>query len=524
MDGGSFECAANRTQLVLAQACTLESGEFCGAESGHCQPFVCEPTQPVCNVDLATSCADDGSHALSVGIDCLALGLVCWAAECLPSICEPDSYVCVASGLRHCINKGTAFELVKTCGAGTVCDAAAGTCRVQKCVPNQPACDGVLATTCDATGLDYTGASSDCSANGDVCVDGACRPVICSPGATFCESNELRKCGPTGGSYETLEICLTSEFCDVARAACAPDTCTAGSAVCSGTFLTTCKDDGSGPVPGGTDCAVTSEACDLAACRALVCEPNARFCEAGDVVLCNDVGTDFAPYDNCRAQEFCDETLVKNAVCSVDVCHQGGKACSAERLATCNADGSGYASVDADCSLAGNVCELGGTCEAIALDELGAGGAPVPSAGSAIHFELFRILTPRTLVKIEAAVAPRVVAPVTWVVYRSAAALGTFTLVNQQTSSGAVVAGYTSSANLDFPLEQGAFYLLGVAVKGPHDAAVLEGSSLSSASFGQMLGGFTYNAGTVPTIPNELVIGAATLADDIALRVSTAHP
>lgn len=524
-DGGSLECTDNRTRLVLAQACTLESGKFCSAESGHCQPFVCEPTLPVCNADLATSCANDGSRPLDFGIDCLGLGKVCWAADCLPTICEPDSYACVGSDLKHCINRGTAFAPVKTCGAGTVCDEAVGTCRLQKCVPNQPACDGMIATACDATGLGYAGTNFDCSVNGDVCVDGACRPVICTPGATFCESNELRKCGPTGGSYQALDICATSEFCDLDRVACVTDSCTAGSPVCSGTFLTTCDDDGSGPLPGGTDCATTNEVCDLAACRALICAPNARFCESGDVVLCNERGTDFAPYDNCRAREFCDESLEENEVaCSVDLCPQGGNGCAEERLATCNADGSGYANVGTDCSLTANVCDLGGTCTAVALDDLGAGGAAVPFAGSAIHFGLFRMLTPRTLVKIEAPVVPSVVGPVTWVVYRSAGALGEFTLLNQQTSPGAVVAGYTSSASLDFPLEQGAFYLLGVAVKGPHDTAVLEGSSPSPVSFGQMLGGFTYNAGAVPTIPNELVVGAGAFADGVGLRVSTAHP
>jgi hypothetical protein len=39
-----------------------------------------------------------------------------------------------------------------------------------------------------------------------------------------------------------------------------------------------------------------------------------------------------------------------------------------------------------------------------------------------------------------------------------------------------------------------------------------------------MLGGFTYNAGAVPTIASELEVSAGLLGDDVALRVQSASP
>jgi hypothetical protein len=122
----SYECTANRTKVELVAECTFGSRKFCNAASGQCQAFVCEPGQPACNEDLATSCADDGSRPLDFGIDCTASNKVCWAAECLTPICEEGSYACDGSELRRCVHKGTALEPSKSCAQGTVCDADAG--------------------------------------------------------------------------------------------------------------------------------------------------------------------------------------------------------------------------------------------------------------------------------------------------------------------------------------------------------------------------------------------------------------
>jgi hypothetical protein len=392
---------------------------------------------------------------------------------------------------------------------------------LQKCVPDQPACDGDVATTCDATGLEYIGQRLDCAATDEVCVAGDCKPVICTPNVTYCDGSELRSCGPNGGSSTLLDTCLVSEFCDATNAVCAPDGCTAGAVMCNDAFLTQCKADGSGPEAGGTNCAQTGQACDRGACRDLICTPNARLCDAGDVQLCNALGTAWAPYDNCRAREFCDATQPTGALCASDLCPQGGNGCQSEHLAQCNADGSGFTSVGNDCASSGKVCDFSGSCLTTALDDLGAGGAALPATGSSIHLDLFRVRTARTLVQLEAAIVPQVAGAVTWVLYRSDAELGTYTLIDQINTSGTVIDGYLSSGATSVALAANKYYLLGVAIKGPHNASVLEGGSPAPVSFGQMLGGFTYVAGAVPTIPNKVEVSDGLLGDDVALKVRT---
>lgn len=521
INGASYECTANRTALTLAETCTFANGQFCNPESGQCQEFVCAPGQPTCNDDLATSCANDGSHPLNFGIDCTATNKVCWAAECSPPICEPGTYACNGAELQRCVHKGTAFERSKVCGEGTVCDALAGTCRLQKCLPNEPACDGSRATTCDESGLGYTGGSTDCAVGGNVCVEGACVPIICEPSSLYCQDNQVRACGPNGGSFRVIQTCLQAEFCNGRLGVCVPDICAPGAAVCTGNVLGTCKVDGSGPEPGGTDCG--SQVCDTGACRPLICAPNTRFCEGGDVALCNALGTDFAPYDNCRPREFCNPTPAGAATCAPDICPQSANACSVEHLAACNADGSGLTTVGVDCSASAQVCDLTGACVANALDDLGQGGAAMPFTSSAIHFNLFHVSTPRKLVELEAASEPGS-SPVTWIIYRSETELGTFSRISQFTTPTSSSSGYTSSGTISVGLDSGAYYLIGFAVTGAHDISVRETASPAPTSFGVWLGGFSYTAGLPPTIPDQVNVGPGLVSDDLALRIQSALP
>lgn len=521
IEGDSYECTANRTELTLAESCAFEGGRFCAPESGQCQAFACEPGQPTCNEDLATRCANDGSHPLDIGIDCTATNKLCWAAQCLPNICEEGGYACAGAELRRCVHKGTAFEPSKICGPGTVCDAAAGTCRLQKCVANEPACDGSLATTCDGTGLGFVGDATDCAANDEVCVEGACLPVVCEAGSVYCASNEVRACAPTGTSFEVIDACLQAEFCDVTLGACTPLVCSPNAPACAGNMLSTCKSDGSGPQLGGTDCG--NQVCEDGACRTLVCVPNARFCNSGDVALCNSTGTDSSPYDHCRPREFCDATAAGAAKCSADVCPQSAPACSGEQLATCNGDGSGMATVGTDCSSSSKVCDLSGTCSLEALDQTGGGGAALPFAGSAIHFNLFHVLTARKVVELEAGAEP-VSSPATWIIYRSETEFGFYSRMDQISSPTSSSGGYASSGAISVNFESPAYYLIGLAVTGAHDISVQEAASPAPTSFGVWLGGYSYVAGLPPTIPNEVNVGPGLVGDALALRVHSALP
>lgn len=519
--GDSYTCTENRTRLFLETQCTFENGQFCDADSGQCRPFVCEPGLPACNGNLATSCAEDGSHPLDFGIDCAASHKVCWRAECLSPICEDGSFGCDDAVLKRCVDKGTAFKTVKQCGEGTICDADAGTCRVQKCVPDQPTCDGSNARTCDSSGLGYTDDSVDCSANGKVCEAGVCAPLICEPNARYCEGNDVRRCSAHGGSSQVLQECWESEYCDAVSGACIPDGCAAGEPVCAGNVASTCKADGSAAQPGGTDCA--EQVCHHGACQALVCVPNARSCEAGNVALCNSLGTSFAPYATCRPREFCDAITTATAMCAADICPQGASACLGERLAHCNGSGSAISAPGVDCAETAQVCDLSGSCLPVASDFAGERDSETPFAGSAIHFNLFRVATPRKLVELWAAIRATT-GPVTWIVYRSDEAVGTFSRINQTSTPLVESNGFISSGTVAPTLDVAGYYLIGLAVIGAHDIALREGSAPSPISFGSWLGGFSYTAGLIPTIPAEVEVGPGLVGDDVALRIRSALP
>lgn len=316
-DDDSAACLDNGTRVALAERCGFDVGTFCNSDTGLCEPFLCEPGKPICDGDSSTSCADDGSGPAGPSIDCSALGRVCWAADCLPTICT-DSHRCDGQDLLRCEHKGTALVAEETCGAGTVCDAAAGTCRRQKCLPTRPACNGSLATTCDPTGLGYEGDAVDCSLGGDVCFEGECLPVVCVPGEIYCNGNEIRHCGPSGATWSVLQSCPESQFCREGQGACLPDVCIPSSAVCSGNVATRCMGDGSGPEPRGLDCG-SANVCERGVCRPLICTPSQRFCRDGDVYLCNATGTDSAAIDNCKQSEYCGENSVGQVSCLADL-------------------------------------------------------------------------------------------------------------------------------------------------------------------------------------------------------------
>jgi hypothetical protein len=523
-------CLDNGTRLEKNRSCGFDSGTYCNPQTGRCASFACEPAQPLCNGELASSCKNDGSGPRDLGVDCVAKGQLCWDGECLPQRCS-EPYQCNAQGqLLRCTNHSTALVLEKTCPSGTVCDAQAGTCRRQKCTPSKPACNGSLATTCDETGLGYTGEATDCAAlDRHACVDGACLPIICDPDTTYCGTNsdssasELRRCAPTGTSFTLLETCGDAHFCRAGETTCLPRICSPDSPICSGDRLTRCELDGSGPAPGGIDCSASGAACDLGQCRPIVCAANQRFCSAGDVYLCNPIGTDAAAYDNCQAREYCDATThPSDAQCSPDICIANRPACASERLATCNADGSATQPSLIDCSASNRVCDLSGACLDAAIDTLGS-GAPQSVAGLATHFLLVHATTSRQLSELRVQLTPTTTDPLTWLVYRSSNDLGPFEKILQASAPPLVNAGYVTWTPPSFALEANGSYLIGVSVPAPHDLTVPSDATPTPVSFGQILGGYTLTPATSESAaPATIRIGVGEVGEGFGAAFVTA--
>lgn len=467
----------------------------------------------MCNGDWVTACNTEGSGPLDDGIDCSRSGLLCWAGDCLARICA-EPFECRNGALYRCANRGSALVLEESCGAGTVCDAIAGACRLQDCEPGQPTCDGPIATTCDANGTGYEGARTDCSASALACAEGTCMPVICVPNERYCDGSELRHCGPSGATFEVLDACEPSEYCNPAQPLCMPDTCTAGAPICNGTHATTCAADGSGPVAGGTDCTLSQQSCDRGMCRTTVCAPNERECsDSTSVSLCNALGTASTPIERCGPGEHCQEGE-GGASCQQNICNPNENACHGERIALCNSSGSGYASELTDCGPTRLLCDANGQCVSTVAESIAASGQPVSTAPS-YHFILVRPLTSRQLSSFAMRLGLPTATDLTCLLYHSDNFAGPYVLVRQGVRNAGATAmsgELIASTGLVGPLPVGGYYLIGMGISTPHTVFRDVNAQLTVLSFAQVLGSFTLASSPFPEparpAPSFIQIGA----------------
>jgi hypothetical protein len=71
---------------------------------------------------------------------------------------------------------------IDTCTGSEYCDTDSVSCVALLCEPDQPACDGTLATTCNSEGTGYTGGGTDCAETSESCAAGECVDVGCADG------------------------------------------------------------------------------------------------------------------------------------------------------------------------------------------------------------------------------------------------------------------------------------------------------------------------------------------------------
>jgi hypothetical protein len=464
----SRRCVDAGTRLELDRHCSLDAAEptYCNPDTGRCELVGCDPSQPVCNGNLATVCADDGSAPVAGGIDCDDLDEVCFEGACLPELCT-DEYVCEQGDLYRCEDNGSALRLSGECGRPELCDASAGLCLPEVCTPGDPICNGTIATLCNETGAGYEPGGTDCADSEQACHDGACADIVCAPAEHLCVDGDVHLCNLSGTASELIADCGTGDHCTPGVATCEPNACSPGAAVCNGSIATTCRLDGSGPDSAGTDCATAGETCRLGECQPLICTANARFCQSGHVRLCNDTGTASAPYDTCGAGEYCDDSAT--ALCRPQRCTPNAATCSAESLATCNADGSGYAATSTDCSLTDTVCDLVNGCSTSALDTLGSAALSSENPMPTLHLSVIEVLTPRTLTELRAYFEVGVDTEVVWLVYEALESRGTYVKLFEL--AGLATAGpatFHDSGTVAVPLELGHYYAVGVLVRGSH--------------------------------------------------------
>jgi hypothetical protein len=398
-----------------------------------------------------------------------------------------------------CSAKGDSSSVYATCGAGQFCDAAATTCRAQICAPGQPACDGNVATTCNAQGSGYEGGRTDCAPGGQLCAQGACRTLMCIPNSYFCNAGAVWRCSADGLTSASYQPCSATQFCDAMQAMCRAQICTPNQPACDGNVATTCNTEGSGYAGLRTDCTTSGDVCVQGSCADLVCSPNAYFCEMGAVRRCAADGLGSTVFQTCSASQYCDAA---SATCKARICTAGQPACDGTVATTCNADGSGYTGGRSDCAAVNQFCDRG-TCvaEMPRVDVIGVLSTSAAVTGRA-KLNFFSVATSRTLRQIEQymAIATAGGTPMNFLVFESATQTGTYTQIFSVTVTLPVATGYQSSGPMSVPLVAGRYYAIGVQWGSLSATYYWEQvAPTQTTSFGALINADTITTTTPPT-------------------------
>jgi len=350
-DNAVHTCNADGTASALVTAC--KTGEHCDGALAACVPNVCMPNAASCVEDVLQTCNAYGSGYLEGGTDCTASDEVCWQGECWAKVCDLDpGFSCKNGNPYHCSANGSKEELFDTCASHEYCNPTIGQCSGDACLAGAPVCDGELLTSCKPDGSGSLPGGVPCN-QGSACYMGQCKSVICTA-SYACEANILYACRGNGTELSRSDTCNTGEYCDAAAGACKTKLCEAGQSTCNASVAATCNNDGSGFLPGGTDCAATGKACKSGACLPLICTPNAYFCQTDDVMRCGPEGASSQVFDDCSTGEFCEPG---DSSCNFDVCTAASAICNGDLLTTCKANGSGPEAGGTDCAATGKVCD-----------------------------------------------------------------------------------------------------------------------------------------------------------------------
>jgi hypothetical protein len=232
------------------------------------------------------------------------------------------------------------------------------------CAAGASRCEGLNVKVCSADGTSES-IQATCLPP-QSCSDGACRETACVPNTKFCKDGAVWKCDSTGGGSTLSQPCAAGTFCREADhdASCSNQACSANEPMCDGNVATACQIDGSGPKPGGTDCAATKQACYQGQCRDQACESGIKVCQHDDVYLCAENGTATSLLADCRDDEVCDGL---EGACRTKVCTPGEVSCDGSRIVTCNDFGSAWLAATTDCAASSQLCVAGSCREQVCV-------------------------------------------------------------------------------------------------------------------------------------------------------------
>jgi hypothetical protein len=316
--GGGTTCSSNAVATCSEAGDRFVAGAPCEAratctEAGGaaaCEPWVCSAGASECSDSThLVRCRDDGLEVIDT-IDCEDMGGLCAGASCRSAECSPSARFCDGDRVRRCADDGLSSSLEAMCTPDQHCQQ--GACRSGVCEAGEPACNGTIATTCNASGSGFEEGGDDCAVGADppeTCDQGECVPRVCALGESTCEDGSERTCSRTGAAHLTEKVCEPGQVC-VRSAICGAPVCTPNASFCGLTLgheLRRCNADGSDYTVENVctasqvcstealDCVTTS----VGTCNADACPP----CSLSGVVKCcttNDTcGCSWAPGAYC---------------------------------------------------------------------------------------------------------------------------------------------------------------------------------------------------------------------------------
>jgi hypothetical protein len=266
-------------------------------------------------------------------------------ASCEDAASCAEGLACLYGFCRPKCSDDTACAQDSVClfhGADGGCRLASETCSKDKCQNADLVC-GLDATCRIACGKD-----DSCDSPTQRCIAGTCVSTVgenasswdcggIDDGHITCVDGALSVCNATTPGLASIDDCGSAALCeqslpaDTTYDAAAPPTCGSGckadTAYCSGAKLLVCKDDGSGPVGAGADCA-SKELCAATAkagaktCRAPVCAVGEVHCIGGQTEL--GVERCGAGRDKFDTLDYCEKTTAQ--------CNPGASACAAVKV------------------------------------------------------------------------------------------------------------------------------------------------------------------------------------------------
>jgi len=459
----------------------------------------CTANQPVCDGRFATKCKADGSGPQPDGVDCAASSQTCIRGRCRDTECVGGTKSCKDGDVYVCAADGSGLSLSVDCREKETCDESSGFCVTRVCEPDKSVCEGSRVVTCNALGTARLPASTDCAAQGLVCLDGSCVKKTCAASTTFCQGNDLYQCDPVGATSTLSKTCpLGREHCEVTPAGlyafCVSNVCTAGQKLCAGDKIKICNADGSLPADG-TACA-SNEYCEDATCKPRGCdEIGSLFCKGDDMYSCQHEGAQL--YTECEPNQVCHAILTSleqapigdatGAVfCAPPICPPGTSSCALNKIGPCAADGKSLSSVTTDCAASGTICTTSGTCAASTVDTLGKNEVVQTISELMFVGNAFEVRSARKLTELQMWLVLAAARDVRWMIYEQVG--NQFVLRAEKTTSVSNSAGFVSSGALSYQLQAGKRYVVGTQVSG-ESIGIYEASPFEThVSFGTLLG------------------------------------